>query len=54
VGGVGKQRERVGEDPDDYLDRHEREDQSKCDGQRSLVRIGADGVAVASVPSRTS
>jgi hypothetical protein len=36
---VGEERERVDEDSDDYLDRHEADDQSERDGQTLRVSI---------------
>ena len=42
VGGVREQRERGRRRTPTHLDRHERDDQRECDGERPDVRFGAD------------
>ena len=49
VGRVGEQRQRVGDDPDDHLDRHEPEDQRQGDRQLRAIGIGGDRVRMAGV-----
>ena len=46
AGGVGEKRQRVGEDPDDHLARHERDDQDQRDRERPDLRVGAHAVIV--------
>ena len=41
VGGVGEQGQRVGEDPDHHLDRHEAEDQAERGAEAGSGGVGA-------------
>ena len=49
VGGVGEQRQRVGDDPGHHLGRHEAEDQREGDRQLAAVGVRRGAVAVAGV-----
>ena len=46
VGGVGEQRQRVGDEAGDDLDDHEAEDQPEREPELAAVRVGGDRVAV--------
>ena len=46
VGGVGEQRKRVGDERDDHLGRHERNDERERDRERPNLRLRPDAVIV--------
>ncbi len=49
VGRVGEQRQRMGDQADDHLDRHEADDQAQGDAELGRVGVGRDAVRVPGV-----